>query len=83
MWYIVRRGEFVEVHVGVSVETVRVGQSGVVGFLSGPVFSVFCQVRCDVFCELGWVAMSMAMVVGWDLLRFVRVGYGFIVLHLV
>lgn len=29
------------------------------------------------------MAMSMAMVVGWDLLRFVRVGYGFIVLHLV
>lgn len=47
------------------------------GFLSGPVFSDFCQVRCDVFCELGWVA---AIVVGLGLLR-VRVGYGFIVLH--
>lgn len=45
MWYIVRRGEFVEVHVGVSVETVRVGQSGVVGF----------SVRYGVTSSVSWV----------------------------
>lgn len=37
MLYIVRRGQFVEVHVGVSVERF---------VLDSPVLSGFCQVRC-------------------------------------